>query len=384
MRALPGLVPCPARSPRRRNAPSREMQSKLVAVPKSTTMAGVPYRRATARPFDEPVRSHLSRARYPDRHRHVAGAGHHQRHPAALGHGRRGARQSRHHRRERDAGDVGQRSAVEAEQVVDQHLELVGRARGSGRRPPGGNDRLPGHKAEGQIGVADVEGEQHGPMIARLRARTRRVPARLPHESAVVRAPRTRQAPPRPTLVVSLVPAGAAEVRSTGPSPASPIVTPAAPGGVVSSVPPAKFFVNRGIVSSRTDLLNVLRPLEKQTVAYRYYRGHELVQHGLGWVERIVANEPETSTFFTPLSICLNVEFVRASRVRDPSRPAAHVSSGSGGRGRRDRFRAWRSSGGRRVRAAAARVRHVRLRPDGVARPRSHRGRVGVPDRTMP
>jgi hypothetical protein len=77
---------------------------------------------------------------------------------------------------------------------------------------------------------------------------------------------------------------------------------------VVSSVPPAKFFVNRGIVSSRTDLLNVLHPLEKQTVAYRYYRGHELVQHGMGWIERIVANEPETSTFFTPLSICLNVD----------------------------------------------------------------------------
>jgi hypothetical protein len=77
---------------------------------------------------------------------------------------------------------------------------------------------------------------------------------------------------------------------------------------VVLSVPPAKFFVNRGIVSSRTDLLNVLRPLEKQTVAYRYYRGHELVQHGLGWVERIVGNDPETSTFFTPLSICLNVD----------------------------------------------------------------------------
>ena len=76
----------------------------------------------------------------------------------------------------------------------------------------------------------------------------------------------------------------------------------------MSSVPPAKFFVNRGIVSSRTDLLNVLHSLEKQTVAYRYYRGHELIQHGMGWVERIVANEPETSTFFTPLSICLNVD----------------------------------------------------------------------------
>lgn len=76
----------------------------------------------------------------------------------------------------------------------------------------------------------------------------------------------------------------------------------------MSSVPAAKFFVNRGIVSGQNDLLNILRPLEKQTVAYRYFRGHELVSHGLGWVERIVANEPETSTFFTPLSICLNVD----------------------------------------------------------------------------
>ena len=76
----------------------------------------------------------------------------------------------------------------------------------------------------------------------------------------------------------------------------------------MSPVPPAKFFVNRGIVSSRADLLNILRPLEKQTVAYRYYRGHELVSHGMGWVERIVADEPETSSYFTPLSICLNVD----------------------------------------------------------------------------
>lgn len=76
----------------------------------------------------------------------------------------------------------------------------------------------------------------------------------------------------------------------------------------MSSVPAAKFFVNRGIVSSRADLLNLLRPLEKQTVTYRYFRGRELISHGLGWVERIVADEPETSTFFTPLSICLNVD----------------------------------------------------------------------------
>ena len=43
-------------------------------------------------------------------------------------------------------------------------------------------------------------------------------------------------------------------------------------------------------------------------MGYRYYRGQELVAHGTGWVERIVSDQPEISTFFTPLSICLNVD----------------------------------------------------------------------------
>jgi hypothetical protein len=76
----------------------------------------------------------------------------------------------------------------------------------------------------------------------------------------------------------------------------------------VSSVPPAKFFVNRGIVSSRTDVYNLLRPLLKQTVTYRYLRGRELVSQGAGWVERIVSDHPEISTYFTPLAICLNID----------------------------------------------------------------------------
>ncbi len=71
---------------------------------------------------------------------------------------------------------------------------------------------------------------------------------------------------------------------------------------------PVKFFVNSGIVSSRADILNLLRPLLKQTVAYRYFRGRDLVALGTGWVERVVVDEPETSTYFTPLSICLNVD----------------------------------------------------------------------------
>ena len=76
----------------------------------------------------------------------------------------------------------------------------------------------------------------------------------------------------------------------------------------MSSAPPAKFFVNRGIVTSRTDVYNLLRPLLKQTVTYRYLRGRDLVSSGAGWVERIVSDHPEISTYFTPLAICLNID----------------------------------------------------------------------------
>jgi hypothetical protein len=76
----------------------------------------------------------------------------------------------------------------------------------------------------------------------------------------------------------------------------------------VSLEPPAKFFVNSGLVSSPTDIYNLLRPLLKQTVSYRYFRGQSVVSNGTGWVERIVVDRPEVSTFFTPLSICLNID----------------------------------------------------------------------------
>jgi len=76
----------------------------------------------------------------------------------------------------------------------------------------------------------------------------------------------------------------------------------------VSLEPPAKFFVNSGLVSTPTDIYNLLRPLLKQTVSYRYYRGGSVISHGTGWVERIVVDRPEVSTFFTPLSICVNID----------------------------------------------------------------------------
>jgi len=76
----------------------------------------------------------------------------------------------------------------------------------------------------------------------------------------------------------------------------------------VASDPPAKFFVNSGVVTSRADIRHLLRPILKQTVSYRYLRGRELVSHGTGWVERIVVDEPGTSTYFTPIAITINVD----------------------------------------------------------------------------
>jgi hypothetical protein len=73
------------------------------------------------------------------------------------------------------------------------------------------------------------------------------------------------------------------------------------------SEPVAKFFVNSGLVSASTDIYQLLRPLLKQTVTYRYLRSGVLVSHGTGWVERLVHDQPDVSTFFTPLSICINV-----------------------------------------------------------------------------
>ena len=89
------------------------------------------------------------------------------------------------------------------------------------------------------------------------------------------------------------------------------------------STPAAKFFVNQGVVSSRSDMLHLLRPLLKQTVTYRYLRGREVVSHGTGWVERIVVDSPSTSSYFTTLAICINVdsfehlEFDTRPRKRD-------------------------------------------------------------------
>ena len=49
----------------------------------------------------------------------------------------------------------------------------------------------------------------------------------------------------------------------------------------------AKLYINTGVVTGKSDIYNILRPLLKQTVSYTYYRGARVLSSGTGWVERI-------------------------------------------------------------------------------------------------
>lgn len=70
----------------------------------------------------------------------------------------------------------------------------------------------------------------------------------------------------------------------------------------------AKLYINTGVVTGKSDMYNILRPLLKQTVSYTYFRGARVESHGTGWVERIVVDHPEVASYFTPLAICLNLD----------------------------------------------------------------------------
>src|SRR4026207_1606522 len=70
----------------------------------------------------------------------------------------------------------------------------------------------------------------------------------------------------------------------------------------------AKLYINTGVVTAKSDIYNVLRPLLKQTVSYTYYRGTKVTSRGTGWVERIVVDHPDTASYFTPLAICVNLD----------------------------------------------------------------------------
>jgi hypothetical protein len=70
----------------------------------------------------------------------------------------------------------------------------------------------------------------------------------------------------------------------------------------------AKLYINTGVVTGKSDIYNILRPLLKQTVTYTYHRGSRVESSGTGWVERIVVDHPDMASYFTPLAICLNLD----------------------------------------------------------------------------
>ena len=70
----------------------------------------------------------------------------------------------------------------------------------------------------------------------------------------------------------------------------------------------AKLYINTGVVTGKSDIYNILRPLLKQTVSYTYHRGARIESSGTGWVERIVVDHPDIASYFTPLAICLNLD----------------------------------------------------------------------------
>jgi hypothetical protein len=70
----------------------------------------------------------------------------------------------------------------------------------------------------------------------------------------------------------------------------------------------AKLYINTGVVTNKTDIYNILRPLLKQTLTYTYFRGTQAESSGTGWVERVVVDNPEIASYFTPLSICVNLD----------------------------------------------------------------------------
>ena len=104
----------------------------------------------------------------------------------------------------------------------------------------------------------------------------------------------------------------------------------------------AKLYINTGVVTNKTDVYNILRPLLKQTVTCTYYRGNQVTSSGTGWVERIVVDHPEIASYFTPLSICLNLDSFDYLQF-DTTRAAAGLHAGH------------------RLRAGGARVRGGRL-----------------------
>ncbi len=169
-RTIPGAIAPPTK------APAWSTASSVVAVPQSTTTAGVPYRWAAAYAF-----TRRSGPTSPGRSTRT-GKGIVPAEAVTQAMVRRAAIVSI---AAVTGGTVEARAmpatsarsmAVEPEKAVEEELQLVRRRAGRGRGAPGpGQDAVPGG-SEAQVRVADVDHEEHAGMIGR---------ERLPAASAV-------------------------------------------------------------------------------------------------------------------------------------------------------------------------------------------------------
>ena len=141
----------------------------------------------------EPVGADLARVVVAQRHPGLQARadGEHRVAEVALAH-REPLRLERRHRRGDDRrADVGEPDAAQLEQVAHRRAELVGGRLGHGREAPVLDEPAVAKRAEVRLGVADVDGEQHGATLSPPRQRQRRPAAR----GARARAARARPSP---------------------------------------------------------------------------------------------------------------------------------------------------------------------------------------------
>ena len=133
------------------------------------------------------------------------------------------------------------------------------------------------------------------------------------------------------------------------------------------SEPPAKFFVNQGVVSSREDMLNLLRPLAQadRHVPLLPEPGAGRARDRLG--RAVVVDQPEISTYFTPIAVTLNVDSFEHLEFETRPDQLLVYDLVQGDERVVIEFAPVGGDGiAVAVRARAARVRHVRLRADGA------------------
>ena len=71
----------------------------------------------------------------------------------------------------------------------------------------------------------------------------------------------------------------------------------------------AKLYINTGVVTAKSDIYNILRPLLKQTVSYTLLpRARRSSRAGPAGSSGSWSTTPTSPSYFTPLAICLNLD----------------------------------------------------------------------------